>query len=247
MKIICAGLGKTGTKSISKALRHLGFTVFDFEEQVFDFLDHWVDVFQNGAEPDVKRLYQDVDAVVDAPGNIFWEEILEAFPDSQVILSERDEDSWLKSLTNQLEVLYSVPKYQRFYRTILSPTSRKMAFVINSSLNSALGTSNQKSTCVIRKRYRAHNHRVKSLVPPEKLLVYNVNEGWKPLCDFLGCEVPTAAFPHENVKGEYFKLPLSATRYGQQCIWEIQMAVFVILSVIVAIIATFLVIFYNYL
>ena len=72
----------------------------------------------------MKRLYQDVDAVVDAPGNIFWEEILEAFPDSQVILSERDEDSWLKSLTNQLEVVYCVPKYQRFYRTILSPTSR---------------------------------------------------------------------------------------------------------------------------
>jgi len=28
-----------------------GFTVFDWEEQTFDFLDHWVDVFQNGAKP----------------------------------------------------------------------------------------------------------------------------------------------------------------------------------------------------
>ena len=104
MKIICVGIGKTGTTSISKALRHLGYTVFDWEEQVFDFQDHWVDVFQNGAQLDVKRVYQHADAVVDAPGNFFWEEILEAYPDSKVILSEREENSWLKSLVNQLQV-----------------------------------------------------------------------------------------------------------------------------------------------
>ena len=93
MKIICAGIGKTGTTSITKALRHLGFTVFDWEEQTLYFIDHWVDVFQNGAQLDVKRLYQNVDVLVDSPGNFFWEEVLEAFPDSKVILSEREEDS----------------------------------------------------------------------------------------------------------------------------------------------------------
>lgn len=61
MKIICAGIGKTGTTSITKALRHLGFTVFDWEEQTLYFIDHWVDVFQNGAQPDVTRLYQNFD------------------------------------------------------------------------------------------------------------------------------------------------------------------------------------------
>ena len=61
MKIICAGFAKTGTKSIAKALRYLGFTVFDWEEQMFDFRDHWFDVFQNGAKPDVKRVYQNAD------------------------------------------------------------------------------------------------------------------------------------------------------------------------------------------
>ena len=93
MKVICAGLQKTGTKSISKALRHLGYAVFDWEEQIFDFLDHWVDVFQNGTKPDVKQIYQNADAVVDIPGNFFWEEILKAFPDCKVILSEREENS----------------------------------------------------------------------------------------------------------------------------------------------------------
>ena len=114
MKIICAGLGKTGTKSITKAWRHLGFVVFDWEEQTFDFLDHLVDVFKSGAQPDVKRVYQNADAVVDFPGNFFWEEILEAFPDSKVVLSEREEDSWIKSAVNQLQ-----EKCTSFYTLIL--------------------------------------------------------------------------------------------------------------------------------
>ncbi|CAH3122662.1 unnamed protein product, partial [Porites lobata] len=69
-----------------------------------------------------------------------------------------------------------------------------------------------------------HNHRFKSLVPPEKLLVYNVKQGWKPLCDFLGCGVPTVAFPHENVKGEIAEVPLSETRSGRQSINAVSIA-----------------------
>ena len=243
MKIICVGIGKTGTTSISKALRHLGYTVFDWEEQVFDFQDHWVDVFQNGAQLDVKRVYQHADAVVDAPGNFFWEEILEAYPDSKVILSEREEDSWLKSLVNQLQVFEAV--ISRRFLAVLSPTSRKQIFILYSHLTAILGSADPKSACVLRKRYRMHNHGVKSLVPPEKLLVYNVKQGWKPLCDFLGCEVPTVAFPHENVKGEIAEVSLSETRSGLQVILEIQTALIVFLSVIVFIVGSFFVFFYD--
>ena len=212
MKVVCAGVNKTGTKSIAKALRHLGFNVFDWEEQILDFIDHWLDVFNNGAKPHVKRVYQNADAVVDIPGNLFWEEIQEAFPDCKVILSERDEDSWVKSLVNQLEAKDAV---QSRTMSILSPTMRKMNFIGDSNLVALVGSRNKASTYAFRNRYRIHNHRVKSLVPPDKLLVYNVQQGWKPLCDFLGCEVPTTAFPHENVKGgEIKKLassPLSMT------------------------------------
>ena len=242
MKVICAGVSKTGTKSIAKALRHLGFNVFDWEEQILDFIDHWFDVFQNGAEPDVKRVYQGADAVVDSPGNIFWEEILEAFPDCKVILSERDEDSLVKSLVNQIEAFDAV---QSRTMSILSPTSRKMNLIGYSIIDAQFGSHNKASTYVFRKRYRIHNHRVKSLVPPDKLLVYNVQQGWKPLCDFLGCEVPlTAAFPHENVKGEQTQKfafsSMSVTRFGRQVKGEMQRAVLAIISFVVIIAATFL-------
>ena len=218
MKVICAGHGKTGTKSIAKALQYLGFKVFDWEEQTFDFLDHWVDVFENGTKPDVKRVYQNADVAVDMPGTFFYEEILEAFPECKVILSERDEDPWIESLVRQLE---SVKAGQSKIVSLLSPTAKKMQYVLNSYINANLGSCNLRSTHVFRKRYRIHNHRVKSIVPADKLLVYNVKQGWKPLCDFLECEIPTVAFPHENIKAEISKT-VHMTRCGRQMKWETQ-------------------------
>ena len=238
MKIICAGLIKTGTKSVTKALRHLGFTVFDWEEQLLDFLDHWVDVFQNGAKPDVKRVYQNADVCIDVPGFFFFEEILEAFPDCKVILMVREEDSWVQSLSYHFESLYAT---RSKVAMLLSPTTKKMYFVLTSILNAAIGSSlsEYKSTCVFRKRYRIHNHRVKSIVPADKLLVYNVKQGWKPLCDFLECKVPTVAFPHENIKAEVIGT-LPATRYGQKVKREVHRGLFALGSVLVIIVGTVL-------
>lgn len=223
MKVICAGIPKTGTKSISKALRFLGFTVFDFEEQNLDFFDHWVDVFQNGTKPDIKRVYQHAEAIVDVPGTFIYEEILEVFPDCKVILSEREEDSWVNSLVNQLNQLQ--PRLNKL--ALLSPTARKLVNVLEYYWNAIVGSHNPKCTYVFRKRYRIHNHRVKSIVPADKLLVYNVKQGWKPLCDFLGCKVPTVPFPHENIRGEIAHMPMEATRMGRQIKREIQRSVFI--------------------
>ena len=244
MKIICAGYAKTGTKSIAKALRHLGFTVFDWEEQIFDFVDDWVDVFQNGAKPDVKRLYQNADACVDMPGTFFYEEILEAFPDCKVILSERDEDSWLKSHVNQLNAIAATSYPYTVIRYLLSPTASKVRGIVDSYFNAFFGSCDPKSTYVFRKRYRIHNDRVKSVVPADKLLVYNVKQGWKPLCDFLECEVRTVAFPHENIKAEIIGT-VPETRYGQQVKREVQRGFFAIGSLLAIIVGTVLAIRLN--
>ena len=215
--------------------------MFDFEDQTLDFLDHWVDVFQNGAKPDVKRVLQNADVCVDTPGNLFFEEILEAFPDCKVILNVREEDSWIESSVRQLD---SVNALRSEIVSLLSPTARKMEYVYDPFHNAAIGSCNTKSTYVIRKRYRIHNHRVKSIVPADKLLVYNVKEGWKPLCDFLECEVPSFAFPHENIKSEIIGT-LHVTRYGQQVKREAQRGVSAIGLFLVIILVSILAILLN--
>ena len=103
MKVICAGLSKTGTKSMAKALRILRYNVYDFEEHFKFHGQEWLDVYETDKAPDFYSMYKDVDAVTDGPPNVFFGEILEAFPDSKVILMVRDnEETWARSAKSQL-------------------------------------------------------------------------------------------------------------------------------------------------
>ena len=55
---------------------------------------------------------------------------------------------------------------------------------------------------VMKQRYKSHNLYVKSTVPEEDLLIWNVKEGWEPLCKFLEKAVPEEPFPHDNKTGD---------------------------------------------
>ena len=44
---------------------------------------------------------------------------------------------------------------------------------------------------------------VRAAVPPERLLVFAVGDGWTPLCDFLGVPVPDAV-PRLNDGGDFW-------------------------------------------
>ena len=140
-----------------------------------------------------------------------------------------EEDSWLKSLINKLELVKS-PKFS----FMLSSTSRKMYFVSYSYLNAILGTSNTRWGQLL---FFTSDTASTAIVSSPLFHQRSCHvQRWKPLCGFLGCVVPTVALQRENVKGELVKVPLSETRYGRQCKRKIQRAVFVILTVIIAII-----------
>lgn len=61
-----------------------------------------------------------------------------------------------------------------------------------------VGSTYPEAAAVYRVKYRQHNARVQSVIPSDKLLVYNLKQGWKPLCEFLGCDVPSSQFPRAN-------------------------------------------------
>ena len=210
MKVICAGLIKTGTKSLAKALRELGFSVYDVEEHVSFHLQPWHAILVEAKEPDFLSMYRDVDAVTDVPANAFYEEILKAFPDAKVILSERNnEDVWLTSWMKQMEMLLSMEREPHSVLLFaLSSSCRKAWKIVLRSLQFVLGISNvsvNESKFLLKKKYREHNERVKAVVPPEQLLVYNVKQGWEPICKFLGRDIPSCSFPHENASGATVK------------------------------------------
>ncbi|CAK8677574.1 uncharacterized protein LOC143446207 [Clavelina lepadiformis] len=209
MKVIVAGYAKTGTKSMAVALSELGYNVYDYLDHFWYHGDKWAKILSSsgGSIEDFKEMYESVDAVIDAPPCLFWEEILQAFPDAKVILTTRNEDDWLKSFCGQNKVQNGNFTYQLMQ--ILSPTGRKYFKYVNSLAMSRCGLEMKHSFdfsfvnngMVLKKAFRQHTQYCLQNCPPDKLLDYDVRQGWAPLCEFLGKKIPDKPFPRENVAG----------------------------------------------
>jgi len=223
MKVIIAGYSKTGTKSLCRALKHFDYSVDDFPEHIDQRTDHWWRIF--AADPDdhiaqspqiFREMYEHVDVCTDTPAYLFWEQILEAFPDAKVILMERDdEEVWWNSLKKHFVrerktnigawMLHVLPRwYVKFLCYDLWKSQirhRDMAWAGAVGPLSPYGP-NRANKMVAIKRYREHNAYVKSNCPEDKLLIWKPSEGWDRLCKFLGHESPDMPFPNENKGGQ---------------------------------------------
>nr|XP_039273960.1 uncharacterized protein LOC120347915 [Styela clava] len=189
MKVIAAGFPKTGTKSVCKALRTLGYTVYDFEENSTYLADDWAQILHHGWTTEhFQKMYKDIDAVTDYPACCFWEEIYKAFPDSKIILMIRDdEESWFTSAANQIREGESKMILRLFTFDISDRKQNdgRIAFGINDSFLWKPFSLSYLNEQLMKLKYRAHNAYVLQNAPPEKLLVFKCSEGWEPLCKFL--------------------------------------------------------------
>lgn len=205
MKILGAGLSKTGTSSLHQALQILGYTALHYDTtRLNDILDG------SNTQPDFCR-YDDYDAVTDLPAAYFYRELLAAYPECKVILTIRDVDDWWKSAVHHFNVRFPVPKPRRLYQIldILGikkwpgmPPFREDKFL--TSLRNYVYGSITATEFLYKKRYQEHNAAVQATVPPQQLLVMNIiqGDGWETLCPFLHMPIPDVPFPHEN-KGGY--------------------------------------------
>ena len=85
MKVIVAGLSKTGTKTMQKALTDLGYNVYDAMEHYENHYKQWNKILDvGGTTKDFRKMYENVDAVTDIPACAYWDLIHKAFPDAKV-------------------------------------------------------------------------------------------------------------------------------------------------------------------
>ena len=155
-------------------------------------------------------MYQDVDAAVGTPVYIFWEEIHQAFPQAKIILTIRDEDAWTESMLKQIKH-YDEHTWLKFMKTF-SPTGWLYHYFTASHQRIVRGydtctwwpwKKSVPNATLMRRNYRLHNDYVARNAPKDRLLIFDISQGWEPLCKFLGKEMPTVAFPHENKNGAF--------------------------------------------
>jgi hypothetical protein len=193
MKIIGAGFGRTGTISLKQAFEYLGYPCYHMQEVMAAYdrghVEQW-DAALGGKVIDWDALFSGYEATVDFPACMFYRQLMEAFPDAVVVLSVRDPQGWWRSFSKMLGLVTKA----RFFNFV--PMFRKFSAMNIHMIDYVFDGSMDKDSCI--GRYIRHIEEVKATVPAERLLVYSVSEGWEPLCQFLGQQVPNIPFPHAN-------------------------------------------------
>ncbi|WP_329417740.1 sulfotransferase family protein (plasmid) [Streptomyces sp. NBC_00704] len=198
LKLINAGLGRTGTTSLKAALDRLGlgpsFHMFDIVGDA-GRLRQWEKIVCDGERPDWAAAFDGYRSAVDGPCAVYYRQISEAFPDAKVLLTVRDADSWYRSTHDTL--------YQFALRSAANPPEPGSAQARLFRVTSALvwdglfgGRFSDKDHAV--EVYHRHNEEVVRVMGADNVLVYDVREGWEPLCAFLGVDVPREEFPRTN-------------------------------------------------
>jgi hypothetical protein len=193
LQVIGAGLGRTGTFSLKFALEILGFDPCFHMAEIWANLDRqlplWLDVIDG--RPRWDEIFDGYAATVDYPGCTYWRELLARWPEAKVILTTRSPESWFASVNE----------------TVFSPSMMKLlgpgpirSFMDGAVWGDVLERIDDRD--FMADYFTRRNQEVIDSVPPEQLLVFQVKDGWEPLCRFLGVPVPAIPFPRTNSREE---------------------------------------------
>ena len=212
LKVIGAGFGRTGTLSLKHALEELGFVKCYHMVEVMEnrpYTRFWND-YVHGRGGDLKAHYQGYQATVDWPGCAYYKELLELFPEAKVLLNVRDLDKWYDSMAET--ILKGPPMAMQMMLPVLRLISPKMAHLargirMSKTLILERTFRDRKDRQTVTDAFEKHIEAVQAHVPADRLLVYEVKQGWEPLCGFLDVPVPEdKPFPRVNQRSEFANL-----------------------------------------
>jgi hypothetical protein len=234
IKVIGAGFGRTGTQSLKAALQQLGYKVNHFEDtfsQPDVYLPGWEAVLAGEGAGTYLRILaeQGINATLDSANALLYKEMMAAYPEAKVLLSVRSDgaEGWA---TSSLETVWHFKKIWSSPPFTFKESFRTISALINWIWERcALGKRHDEITREdLVAGYDAWVAEVLNTVPPERLLVFRVQDGWTPLCTFLGVEAcPTGYFPHVNDKNTL--MWLIRVMQTINCIWPVFPLLFVYL------------------
>jgi hypothetical protein len=194
MDVIGVGFGRTGTLSLKVALEQLGFGPCMHMLPLLDDPER-ASLFHRAADGDLASLDKaltDHRSTVDWPGAYFWRELTDRHPDAKVVLTVRDPERWYDSAHRTIfqAAMHSPADADAFAAAGLE-MARELVW------ERTFGGRFADREHAVRV-FTEHNEAVRREVPAERLLEFEVAQGWQPLCDFLGVPVPEEQFPRTN-------------------------------------------------
>ncbi|MEA9564340.1 MULTISPECIES: sulfotransferase [unclassified Xanthomonas] len=194
LRIIGAGLGRTGTLSLKLALEHLGlgrcYHAMELAAQLRQALPLWEHAIDG--QPDWDAIFASYTATTDYPGCCFWPQLVAHFPHAKVILTVRDPDAWFDSVHATIfSGDGSVP-------SLFGDQGQRLSRFLRRELGERIG-----DRAFMTDYFRRWNQTVIERVPAQRLLVLDADTetGWERLCTFLEVAVPASPYPRVHARG----------------------------------------------
>jgi hypothetical protein len=196
-QILVFGLPRTGTQSILDALEILGFekTYHMRNVQRQGNIEDWITLLDqkfsssSNGKIDMQRLdriIEGFDATADFPSAIFAVELMQLYPNAKIILTPRDEDSWVTSMSTTLIRSHNSPDADRT-RPMAPLADKYHRYCWNDDFDN-----------YGRQFYRDYFAEVKRVAADHQVLEYHPSYGWEPLCRFLDKLAPDVGFPRKD-------------------------------------------------
>lgn len=203
LDVIGSGFGRTGTKSLEVAIETLGFGPCHHMREVLEHPEHvahW-QALARGEAVDWTAVFAGYRAQVDWPGAAVWRDLAAAYPAARVVHSVRPDEVWWASFSTTIGKLMT-----RRAELPLPPHVADMldAWVEFAGKPTFGGRYDDRETALAALRRR--DAEVRDAIPADRLLVFDVAEGWAPLCAFLDVPVPDAPFPHHNLRADFWEV-----------------------------------------
>jgi hypothetical protein len=211
MTLIGAGLPRTGTLTQKVAFEELGIGP----------CYHWVDVLADldqvqlwNRALDGEVLWDQIlggsRSTADWPGGYFYRELMDFYPDAKVLLSVRDPESWERSFRETIWLMShgkTLMPLLAHARAEVDPRWHAYLEFVDRMFWGPEGTFSEgyDEPQQLIDQALAHEEKVKRDVPADRLLVWEVGEGWEPLCDFLELPVPDHPLPHVNDRDTFLE------------------------------------------
>lgn len=197
LQIVGAGLPRTGTASLRRALEKLlgghCYHMSAIPGHPFELGEDWDRVLK-GQPVNWDHVFKGFTAAVDFPASLFWRDLSDAYPDAPVLLSVRDSaETWYASADA------TILPYARM--SLVADWAGGHHFVDLMTRFAATADWNDKATLIA--AYERHNDAVRRSISPERLLEWHASDGWEPICAVLGVPVPDEPFPWTNRRSEW--------------------------------------------
>lgn len=209
MQVLCLGLPRTATDSLRVALTTLGYSyVYHGFDHIADARDcvNWVHLWRlkTSGQPITRADFDAVighcEAVTDAPACLFAAELMQAYPEAKVIINHRDSvEAWHRSVVTSWS---TAEQRAGWVHPLLCWFHARMFWVnVNERRLTYGGLWRGDYRRRAKDTYRDHYAMLEELtrgMPADRVLTFKAQDGWGPLCAFLGKEVPAEEYPNRN-------------------------------------------------